>query len=85
MGIDGVVIPGGESTTIGKLLRDWDILPTLKRMIADGKELITQTEVELSRFFRTAHFFASHSTNSRFGLLWYLCRMHSDGKRCDRV
>lgn len=62
MGIDGVVIPGGESTTIGKLLRDWDILPTLKRMIADGKELITPTEVELSRFFRTAHVFASHST-----------------------
>mmetsp|Transcript_2681 Transcript_2681/g.3902 ORF Transcript_2681/g.3902 Transcript_2681/m.3902 type:complete len:210 (-) Transcript_2681:581-1210(-) len=36
IGIDGVIIPGGESTTIGKLMRDWDILPTLKKNVADG-------------------------------------------------
>lgn len=35
-GIDALVLPGGESTTIGKLLRDLDILNPLKSMIRDG-------------------------------------------------
>lgn len=28
--IDGIILPGGESTAIGKLLRDFDILEPLK-------------------------------------------------------
>ena len=34
--IDGLVIPGGESTTIGKLLRLFDLLDPLRARIADG-------------------------------------------------
>lgn len=35
-GIGGVVIPGGESTTIGKLMVRYELAPVLKKLIADG-------------------------------------------------
>lgn len=35
-GVDAVVIPGGESTTIGKLLVELDIMPRLREMVANG-------------------------------------------------
>ena len=35
-GIDGIVLPGGESTVQGQLLHKLDILEPLKKMIADG-------------------------------------------------
>jgi 5'-phosphate synthase pdxT subunit len=34
--VDGLVIPGGESTTIEKLLRAWDLFGPLHDRIADG-------------------------------------------------
>lgn len=34
--IDGIILPGGESTTMGKLLRDFDILEPLKEKIKNG-------------------------------------------------
>jgi 5'-phosphate synthase pdxT subunit len=34
--IDGLIIPGGESTTIGKLLRRFDMLEPLQRLVHDG-------------------------------------------------
>ncbi|HET6816081.1 MAG TPA: pyridoxal 5'-phosphate synthase glutaminase subunit PdxT [Mycobacteriales bacterium] len=34
--VDGVVIPGGESTTIGKLLVTFDLLEPLQKQIRDG-------------------------------------------------
>ncbi|GAC1445194.1 MAG: pyridoxal 5'-phosphate synthase glutaminase subunit PdxT [Chloroflexota bacterium] len=34
--IDGLVIPGGESTTIGKLLRRFDLLGPLRERVRDG-------------------------------------------------
>src|SRR5436309_1092288 len=34
--VDGLVIPGGESTTIGKLLVTFDLLEPLQKRIADG-------------------------------------------------
>ena len=33
---DGLIIPGGESTTIGKLLRDFDLLDPLRRRVGAG-------------------------------------------------
>lgn len=36
VGLDGIVIPGGESTTIGKLLVAWDVLEPLRSAIAGG-------------------------------------------------
>jgi len=35
-GVEGMVIPGGESTTIGKLMERYELNPVLKRRIADG-------------------------------------------------
>lgn len=34
--IDGIILPGGESTAMGKLLRDFDILKPLKEKIKNG-------------------------------------------------
>ena len=33
---DGLILPGGESTTMGKLLHDFDIFDTLKNKIENG-------------------------------------------------
>ena len=35
-GIDALVIPGGESTTIGRLARIYDLIEPLRRVIGDG-------------------------------------------------
>jgi 5'-phosphate synthase pdxT subunit len=35
-GVDGIVIPGGESTTIGKLLVTFDLLEPLQKRVAGG-------------------------------------------------
>ena len=35
-GIDAMIIPGGESTTIGKLLNEWNMLEPLRQRILDG-------------------------------------------------
>jgi pyridoxal 5'-phosphate synthase pdxT subunit len=34
--VDGIVVPGGESTTIGKLLVTFDLLEPLQKRVADG-------------------------------------------------
>jgi len=34
--VDGLIIPGGESTTIGKLLRDFELLEPLRQRVQDG-------------------------------------------------
>ena len=33
---DGLILPGGESTTMGKLLHELDLFETLKKKISDG-------------------------------------------------
>lgn len=35
-GLDGLIIPGGESTTIGKLLVAYDLLAPLRRLVVAG-------------------------------------------------
>lgn len=34
--IDGIILPGGESTTMGKLMREFDLLEPLKEKIING-------------------------------------------------
>ena len=36
-GLDGLIIPGGESTTIGKLLVAYDLLAPIRQMVAAGQ------------------------------------------------
>jgi 5'-phosphate synthase pdxT subunit len=35
-GVGGLVIPGGESTTIGKLMKDYQLVDDLNRLINEG-------------------------------------------------
>ncbi len=35
-GLDGLVIPGGESTTIGRLMREYDLMAPLSSLCNDG-------------------------------------------------
>ncbi|MDY6911184.1 MAG: pyridoxal 5'-phosphate synthase glutaminase subunit PdxT, partial [Chloroflexota bacterium] len=35
-GLDGLIIPGGESTTIGKLMESYELTAALQKTIADG-------------------------------------------------
>lgn len=35
-GIDGLVLPGGESTTIGKLMNQYDLMEPIRQMAQDG-------------------------------------------------
>jgi len=37
--IDGLIIPGGESTTLLKLLESWEFVPALKKFHAAGKPI----------------------------------------------
>jgi 5'-phosphate synthase pdxT subunit len=38
-GLDGLIIPGGESTTLLKLMDAWDFVPALERFHAAGKPI----------------------------------------------
>ncbi|GIM45914.1 pyridoxal 5'-phosphate synthase subunit PdxT [Collibacillus ludicampi] len=38
-GLDGIVLPGGESTTIGKLMREYDLLEPIREMGQRGVPL----------------------------------------------
>ena len=35
-GLDGLIIPGGESTTISKLMQDYNLFDEIKRLVAGG-------------------------------------------------
>lgn len=35
-GLDGIILPGGESTTIGQLLVDFELIEPLRAMVAEG-------------------------------------------------
>lgn len=38
--LDGIILPGGESTVMGKLLHELDIFDELKQLIADGMPVL---------------------------------------------
>ncbi|SIS83089.1 pyridoxal 5'-phosphate synthase glutaminase subunit PdxT [Alicyclobacillus vulcanalis] len=38
-GVDGVIIPGGESTAIGKLMREYDMLEPVRALARSGKPI----------------------------------------------
>ncbi|WJW67975.1 pyridoxal 5'-phosphate synthase glutaminase subunit PdxT [Candidatus Chlorohelix allophototropha] len=35
--VDGLIIPGGESTAIGKLMTRWNLIEPIKEMVSQGK------------------------------------------------
>ena len=38
-GLDGLIIPGGESTTISKLIKDYDLVPGILQLAEEGKPI----------------------------------------------
>ena len=42
-GLDGLIIPGGESTAIGKLMTNWGLLEPVKTMAADPSKVVWGT------------------------------------------
>ena len=38
-GLDGLIIPGGESTTLLKLMSDWGFMPAIEKFHAEGRPL----------------------------------------------
>jgi 5'-phosphate synthase pdxT subunit len=38
-GLDGLIIPGGESTTISKLIKDYDLVSGIKQLASEGKPI----------------------------------------------
>ncbi|HET9489691.1 MAG TPA: pyridoxal 5'-phosphate synthase glutaminase subunit PdxT [Methylomirabilota bacterium] len=38
-GLDGLVVPGGESTTLLRLMEEWQFLPALEKFHAEGRPL----------------------------------------------
>ena len=38
-GLDGLILPGGESTSMGRLLTDWRLLDPIRRCGLDGMPL----------------------------------------------
>jgi 5'-phosphate synthase pdxT subunit len=38
-GLDGLIIPGGESTTISKLMKDYDLVSGIKQLALEGKPI----------------------------------------------
>jgi 5'-phosphate synthase pdxT subunit len=38
-GLDGLIIPGGESTTISKLMKDYDLVSGIKQLADEGKPI----------------------------------------------
>ena len=38
-GLDGLIIPGGESTTISKLIKDYDLVPGIMQLAEEGKPI----------------------------------------------
>lgn len=73
--IDGLIIPGGESTTIGKLLHDLHMYETLKRQITNGLPvfgtcaglllLAKEVENEPARGFQTMEITAKRNAYGR--------------------
>jgi 5'-phosphate synthase pdxT subunit len=38
-GIDGIILPGGESTTMAIVGEEWGLFPILKKWVTDGKPI----------------------------------------------
>lgn len=77
-GIDAMIIPGGESTTIGKLLVELDILELLRQRIAQGMPVYGSCAglILLCRDIE-------HSTQPRLGVLDATVRRNAFGRQVD--
>ena len=77
-GIDALIIPGGESTTIGKLLNEWNMLEPLRQRILDGMPVYGSCAglILLCRDIET-------SAPPRLGVLDAAVRLNAFGRQVD--
>lgn len=76
--VDGLILPGGESTTIGKLLVDWGIMDKIKQRAAQGMA-IYGTCAGLILLAKTIR----NSDQPRLGLMDITVRRNAFGRQVD--
>ena len=76
--VDGLILPGGESTTIGKLLLDWGIMDKIRQRAAQGMA-IYGTCAGLILLAKTIH----NSDQPRLGLMDITVRRNAFGRQAD--
>ncbi len=76
--IDGLIIPGGESTTIGKLMNDFDIADPIKALAEQGMPVFGTCAglIVLARDI-------VNSTQPRLGLMNITARRNAFGRQVD--
>ena len=77
-GIDALIIPGGESTTMGKLLNEWNMLEPLRQRILDGMPVYGSC-AGLILLCRTIE----NSDQPRLGVLDATVRRNAFGRQVD--
>ena len=76
--INGLILPGGESTTIGKLLVDWGLMDKIKQRAAQGMA-IYGTCAGLILLAKTI----DHSDQPRLGLMDITVRRNAFGRQAE--
>jgi 5'-phosphate synthase pdxT subunit len=76
--VAGLILPGGESTTIGKLLGDWGIMDRIRQRAAQGMAIFG-TCAGLILLAKTIH----DSDQPRLGLMDITVRRNAFGRQVD--
>lgn len=79
----GLVIPGGESTTIGKLLRLFDLLDPLKARISDGMGVFGTCAGAILLASEATHHDGSPTTQPLLGAMDITVRRNAFGRQVD--
>lgn len=77
-GLQGIILPGGESTTIGKLLRDTGLMKPLKKLIESGIP-VWGTCAGMILLAKTI----DNGENSHLGLMDIVVRRNAYGTQAD--
>ena len=81
--LDGIVLPGGESTTMGKLLCDWELLEAIRNCGLNGMPIFGTCAgmILLCKEIEDAN--GTLLTQPRFGLLDARVRRNAFGRQLD--
>lgn len=81
--LDGIVLPGGESTTMGKLLCDWELLDAIRNCGLNGMPILGTCAgmIQLCKEIEDAN--GALLTQPRLGLLDARVRRNAFGRQLD--
>lgn len=77
--IDGLVIPGGESTTIGKLLNEWGLAEPIKKRVQEGMPIFGTC----AGLIIVARTIIGHESQPRLALMDITARRNAYGRQVD--